>query len=147
MKGMKHINIMWTADIRMKWRCDHCSCDCDLSNHGFESRWSPKTFFGLTLRLLKLQSQLRWSRLHCIGMSAVHVIFISSNNVQYIYKKLSLCFRDEYLSLVNQTKNGRLDVDIIFAVLTEVSKFLGHFGILATIFKIESFCRSKWNSI
>jgi len=32
-KGMKrHMNIMWTVDTRMKWRCDHRSCDCDLSN-------------------------------------------------------------------------------------------------------------------
>ena len=35
-------------------------------------------------------------------------------------------FRDEYLSLVNQTENGRLDADIIFGVLTDVSKFLNH---------------------
>ena len=35
-------------------------------------------------------------------------------------------FRDEYLSLVNQTENGRLDADIIFEVLTDVSKFLDH---------------------
>ena len=43
--------------------------------------------------------------------------------MEYIDKKLCLCFRDEYLSLVNQTENGRLDVDLIFAVLTDVSKF------------------------
>ena len=30
MKG--HMNIMWTADIQMKWRCDHRTWDCDLSN-------------------------------------------------------------------------------------------------------------------
>ena len=29
-KGMKHMNIMWTADIQMKWRCDHRSCDCNF---------------------------------------------------------------------------------------------------------------------
>ena len=29
-KGMKHMNIMWTADIGMKWRCDHRSCDCNF---------------------------------------------------------------------------------------------------------------------
>ena len=33
---------MWTADIRMKWRCDHRSCDCDLSNR----KVSPKNIFG-----------------------------------------------------------------------------------------------------
>ena len=31
-KGMKHMNIMRTADIQMKWWCDHRSCVCDLSN-------------------------------------------------------------------------------------------------------------------
>ena len=28
---MLYMNIMWTADIQMKWRCDHRSCD--WSNH------------------------------------------------------------------------------------------------------------------
>ena len=42
-KGMKHMNIMWTADIRMRF---------------------------------KSQSQQRWSHLHSIRMSAVHIIFI-----------------------------------------------------------------------
>ena len=37
-KGMKHMNIMWTADIRMKWRSDHHSWDSDLSNRNV----SPK---------------------------------------------------------------------------------------------------------
>ena len=27
---MKHISIMWTENIQIKWRCDHRSCDCDL---------------------------------------------------------------------------------------------------------------------
>ena len=31
-KGMKHISIVWIADIQMKWRCDPRSCDCNLSN-------------------------------------------------------------------------------------------------------------------
>ena len=131
--------IMWTADIQMKWRCDHRSCDCDLSNRklspksvfgastGFEpvasalalcvcsshntfffisftgtmnsinwptsNLWvfiaqlveqcsanaeatssnpvvAPKPLFGFNLRLLKSQSQLRWSHLHFILSSA-----------------------------------------------------------------------------
>ena len=33
-KGMKHMNIMWTADIQMKWRCDHHNCD----DHTFISK-------------------------------------------------------------------------------------------------------------
>ena len=37
---------------------------------------APKVFFGLTLRLLKSQSQLRSPHFHFICMSAVHIIFI-----------------------------------------------------------------------
>ena len=37
---------------------------------------APKTFVELNLRLLKSQSQLRWSHLHFICMSVVHIIFI-----------------------------------------------------------------------
>ena len=102
----------------MKWRSDHCSCDCDLSNRKVSPKnvfgirtnglcvsaavlyqlsyedpyvgsrpiyWihrtrerneALKTFFKLTLRLLKSQSQLWWSHLHFIRMSAAHIIFI-----------------------------------------------------------------------
>ena len=119
-KGMKHMNIIWTGDIQMKWRCDHRSYDCDLSNRKLSPKnvlipfmgtmnsinwpapnvWlfiaqlvehysanaeaigsspveAPKTFFGLNLRLLKSQSQLRWSHLYFNCMSAVYIIFIS----------------------------------------------------------------------
>ena len=69
--SMKHMNIMWTADIWMKWRCDR-SCDCNLSNR----KVALETFFRLTLQLLKSQSQPQWSYLHFIRMSAVHIIFI-----------------------------------------------------------------------
>ena len=54
-KEMKHMNIMWTADTRMKLRSDHRSCDCDLSNRTVSpknvfgastgSRWSPQNIF------------------------------------------------------------------------------------------------------
>ena len=73
-KEMKHMNIMWTADKRMKYRCDHCSANAEAM--GSNRVEAPKTFFGLTLRLLKSQLQLRWSHLHFIRMSAVHIIFI-----------------------------------------------------------------------
>ena len=52
----------------------HCSTNAEaMDSNPVEA---PKTFFGLTLRLLKSQSQLRWSLLHLIRMSAVHIIFI-----------------------------------------------------------------------
>ena len=119
-------------DIRMKWRCDHRSCNCDLSNRkvspknvfgastGFEpiattmitslfyshvrsshhihmshnanaeamgsnpvENLVPKTFLGLSLRLLKSKLQLRWSHFHFIRMSAVHIIFISNAYVEH----------------------------------------------------------------
>ena len=95
----------------LKWRCDHRSCDCDLSNRklsqlaapnvwvfiaqlvehctanaeatGLNPVEAPKTFFWLNLQLLKLESQLRWSHLHFICMSAVHIILISKNSVTF----------------------------------------------------------------
>ena len=46
--------------------------------YGFESHWSPPPHFfwggGATLQLLKLQLQLRWSHIHFICISAVHII-------------------------------------------------------------------------
>ena len=38
-----HMNILWTANIQMKWRCDHRSGGCDSSN----CKLSPKNVFGL----------------------------------------------------------------------------------------------------
>ena len=57
----RNINIMWTADIQMKWRCDHRSCDCDLSNHAGHA--SPKkhrvvyNFLSFYSVILKLRSE------------------------------------------------------------------------------------------
>ena len=48
------MNIMWTADIRMKWRCDHGSCDCDLSNR----KVSPKNVFGTSTGFEPIASAL-----------------------------------------------------------------------------------------
>ena len=66
-------NIMWTADIRMKWRCDHRGFDYDLSNR----KLSLKNVFGassgfermasaLALQCSTNHSQLRRSHLHFI---------------------------------------------------------------------------------
>ena len=49
-KGMKHMNIMWTADIRMKWRSDHRSCDCDLSNRKVSQRMGLHSSVGGALQ-------------------------------------------------------------------------------------------------
>ena len=75
-KGMKHMNIMWT-------------------------------FFGLTLQLLKSQSQLRWSHLHFIHMSTVHIIFIylnESGNSHCLYFGLDLT---SFKSSCNPSKRKR----------------------------------------
>ena len=58
---------------------EHCSANTE--SMGSNPVEAPKTFFRLTLRFLKSQSQLRWSHLHFILMSAVHIIFISNNSV------------------------------------------------------------------
>ena len=52
----------------------HCSTNAEAM--GSNPVEALKTFFGLTLRLLKSQLQLRWSHLHFIRMSAVHIMFI-----------------------------------------------------------------------
>ena len=41
---MKHISIMWAANIQMKWRCDHRCCDYNLSTR----KLSPKIVFELS---------------------------------------------------------------------------------------------------
>ena len=89
-----HLNIMWTADIRMKWRCDHrifiCfipftgtmnsiallveHCSANAEAMGSNPIEAPKTFLGLTLRLLKSQSQLRWSHLHFMKVHCWHFL-------------------------------------------------------------------------
>ena len=57
------MNIMWTADIQMKWRYNHRSCDCDWSNR----KLSPKTVFGASrgfdpmASALALQGSTNWA--------------------------------------------------------------------------------------
>ena len=67
-----HMNIMWTADIQMKWRCDHRSCDCDLSNR----KLSPKNVSGASTGFngepmasaLALQCSTNWAmKSHTLG--------------------------------------------------------------------------------
>ena len=57
---------------------EHCSANAEVM--GSNPVEAPKTFFGRTLRLLKSQSQLLWSHLHFIRMSAVHIIFIKKRS-------------------------------------------------------------------
>ena len=84
-KGMKHMNIMWTADIRMKWRCDHRSCSSQ-STAALTQRprvripLMPRKHFSGLFCDCRLQSQLRWSHLHFIcsnlvGPIGLYVIF------------------------------------------------------------------------
>ena len=100
-----HLNIMWTADIRMKWRCDHRIFICFIPFTGTvnSKNWPApnvwvfiaqlvehcsanaeamslnpvealKTFLGLTLQLLKSQSQLWWSHLHFMKVHCWHFL-------------------------------------------------------------------------
>ena len=59
---------------------------CELRTHranaevtGSNPVEAPKTLFGLNLGLLKSQSQLRWSHLDFICMSAVHITMTGQN--------------------------------------------------------------------
>ena len=59
---MKHISILWTAYIQMKWRRDHRSSACDLNNR----KLSPKNVFGASsgfepvASALALQCSTNW---------------------------------------------------------------------------------------
>ena len=62
--------IMWTADMRMKRRCDHRSCNYDLSNR----KLSPKNVFVASTRFepmasaLALQCPINWAmKTHTLG--------------------------------------------------------------------------------
>ena len=48
---------------------------------------NPEHFFGLSLRLLKSQLQLRWSHFHFIRMSAVHIILYTNHISRYICRQ------------------------------------------------------------
>ena len=63
---------------------EHCSANAEAM--GSNPVEAPKTFLGLTLRLLKSQFQLRRSHLHFIRLSAVHIIFINYFLVLHVTK-------------------------------------------------------------
>ena len=143
------MNIMWTADIPMKWRCDHCSwwshlhfvcmsaihiiftcfipftgtmnsinwpapnvrvftaqlvehCSANAEAMGSNPIEAPKTFFGLTLRLLKSQWQLRWSHLHFINdlctLNENYWVLIGKSGVQFSW--------EIFVTWVQNVKNG-----------------------------------------
>ena len=60
---------MWSSQLWLRFRPKKWAM-------GSNPVKAPKTIFGLNLRLLKSQSQLWWSHLRFIFMSAVHIIFI-----------------------------------------------------------------------
>ena len=64
------MNIMWTADIRIKWRCDHRSCHCDLSNRkvSLENVFGASTGFEPMASALALQCSTNWAmKTHMLG--------------------------------------------------------------------------------
>ena len=50
---------------------EHCSAHAEAT--GSNPVEAPKTFFGLNLRLLKSQLQLRWSHLHFISTIKINI--------------------------------------------------------------------------
>ena len=56
---------------------EHCSANAEaMGSNPVEALNFSFFFSGLNLQLLKLRLQLRWSNLHFICISAVHIIFI-----------------------------------------------------------------------
>ena len=143
------MNIMWTADIPMKWRCDHRSwwshllfirmsavhiifiyfipftgmmnsinwpapnvwvftaqlvehCSANAEAMGSNPIEAPKTFFGLTLRLLKSQWQLRWSHLHFHKWS----VYPKWKLLSSYWQKWSAIFMRNFCDMSANVKNG-----------------------------------------
>ena len=70
---------------------EHCSVNANTT--GSNPVQAPKTsFFRVTSQLLKLQLQLRWSHLHFICISAVHIISIPCLKILQLTKQFP--FRD-----------------------------------------------------
>ena len=67
-------------------------CTANVEAMGLNPVEALKTFFGLTLRLLKLQLQLRWSHLHFIGTSLCLQYKPCSTIVKYFFRKRKTWF-------------------------------------------------------
>ena len=74
-------------------------CSANAETTGSDPVEAPKTFFGLNLRLLKSQSQLRWSHLHFICMSAVDIILMYRFHFHCTISLLLHCNPDLWKSL------------------------------------------------
>ena len=83
----------WSAPKRWvyiaQW-VDHCTANAEAM--GLNPVEALKTFFGLTLWLLKLQLQLRWSHLHFIGTSLCLQYKPCSTIVKYFFRKRKTWF-------------------------------------------------------
>ena len=80
-RWIPQIGLLPKYRVFMAQLVEHCSANAEAM--GSNPVEALKTFFGLTLQLLK--SQLPWSHLHFIRMSAVHIICIRSLLLMDLY--------------------------------------------------------------
>ena len=73
------MKLMWTTEIQMKSRCDHCNYNCNLNT----------VVIIANLSLLKLWLQLRWSHLSFVCISVVQINFISRLILGMVKDKLN----------------------------------------------------------
>ena len=107
-KGMKHISIMWTADIQMKWRCDHCSCDYDLSNRklSWKSFW---TFNGI------------WTCGLCLSAAVLHHLsykdlYVGSRPIYWVHRPRE---RNETYQYYMNCGHTNMIIAVVIAALTQ----------------------------
>ena len=82
------MNIMWTADIWIKWRCDHCSCDCDLSNRkvSLKNVFRASTGFEPSASALVLQCSTNWAmKTHMLGAGQFVEFIVPMKGMKHEY--------------------------------------------------------------
>ena len=96
------MKLIWTAGIQMKWRCDHRSCNRNLSNCKF---WSEKIVRASTgfqpamISALALQCSTNWAmKTHMLGIEQfIEFILTRDRNETWIEVDLNCGNTDEMM--------------------------------------------------
>ena len=77
-----YMNVMWTADIWMKWRCDHRGCDCKVTK---KNVFGASTGFEPIASVLALQCSTNWAmKTHTLGAGQFGEFIVPVKGMRYI---------------------------------------------------------------
>ena len=128
-QAIYHMNIMWTADIRMKWRCDHHSCDCDWSNR----KANPKNVFGASTGFEPMVSV---AVLHQLSYEDPHV---ASRSIYWIHRTRE---RNELIWILFELRTYEWNEDVTIAVVIAIYHV---FGLTLGLLKSQS--QLRWSHL